>query len=1040
MSRRKWLVRGLVFSVLGGLAAAGLLYQRYTDPATVRRQVVAQLEARFPGATVSLASAHLRLLGGIAVRDLRLVRRDGTDSDDFTYVPAAVIYHDKERLLDGKLAVRKMELYRPRLHVIRRPDGSWNLDGILGPTTPTEPIPTVVVHDGTLVLEDRLRCPGATPIEITNVNVTLVNDPLATVTFRADGHCDLAGTLQASGAWQRSSGEILLSVEAPAVPVKTALVQQLRPYLPEETHLTQELEGTARLRAEVGFHPGTAHPWSHDVSLHLVRGRLAHPRLPLPLTDLDATLHCRDGLLAVESLTAQAGPARVAFGGKLQQRGGDPDLNGHLVVTHLALSREFFDRLPATFHNIQEQFAPAGPVKLDMVFSRVAGRLHKHCILSPEDLSAEFNRFRYPLKHLTGKLDYDFDEARSRDLLTVDLVGYAGLRPVSIKGTVEGTGPAARVALDISGNDMPIDEPLLAALPNTKEDRNKLSLQELARAFHARGLVDFVAFIRHTPGSPDFANRFFVRFHHATVQYDVFAYPLENVTGVLDVLPDHCEFRDFHGTHKEGEVRVHGRTRLGPNHDRLEIHVNGTGILLDDELERNLADKLKTTWKTFAPSGRINFATQVTCLPDREPDLDVTVTALGCSIRPAFFPYDLHELRGTVRYARGWVALGAFRARHGPTVLSVDEGLVYLKPGGGLWTKLTNIRGGPIVPDAAFLHALPPALGKACRELGLRDPVTLTTQLVVDSGPDPAEAPVVYWDGEVGLRDATLQAGIEMDRVTGSVACVGCYNGSQLDGVVGNVLLDEMTVFKQPFRAIRGQFLVPKDSPQTLVVPGLQARLFGGDFGGPLHVEFGPTLRYDMNLTALGVRLEEFGRHNLGPNAEVKGPVTARLWLKGEGADLSRLQGEGSIHVPNGRMYNLPVLLDLLKVPGLRVPDHTAFEEAHATFGIRGPRVIVNRLDLFGNAISLSGQGEMNLDGSDIHLDFYAVWGRIVQMLPPLLNKIPPAVSKQLLKIQMRGRVGDVHYTNEPVPVLVEPLRELLDTLAGREKGERRGY
>jgi hypothetical protein len=1047
MSRRKWLVRGLVFSLLGCLAAAGLLYLRYTDPAVVRRQVIRQLEARFPGAKVSVASAHLRLLGGIAVRDLRLARRDGTDPDDFTYIPSAIIYHDKERLLEGKRAVRKMELYKPRLHIIRRPDGTWNLDGLLGPAAPEELLPTFVIHEGTLIIEDRLRCPGAMPVEIKDVNATLVNDPVATVTFRAEGHCDLAGAIQTSGTWQRRSGEIVLSVQVPAVSVKTSLVQRLKAFLPEVTQQTEELEGIGQLRAEVGYHPGTAHPWSHDVFVHLTQGRLSHPQLPLTLTEVDASLRCREGQLTVEHLTARAGQAQIAFSdGKVQQHGTDNDFSGHLVVTHLPLSPELFTRLPATYHKLQERFAPVGPVKLDLVFGREAGQWRKHCIIEPEDLTAEFQGFHYPLQHITGKLDYDLDPGKQRDRLVVDLVGYAAARPVSVKGTVDGEWPKADMVLTVSGNDLPIDKTLLAALPNSHEEDvhaappkpRSPSVQDVARSFNPRGLVDFVATIRHNRGSEQCSSRYLVRFHDAAVQYEPFAYPIENVTGILDVLPDHYEFRDFHGTHKGAEVRVHGRSGLGPNRDRLEILISGDRVLLDSELEQNLSPALKTTWKTFSPTGRINFLTHVTCLPHQDPDLDVTVTACGCSIRPTFFLYDLQDVRGTVRYAQGWVSFGEFHGRHGATHLSVDEGQVYLKPAGGLWTKLTNIRGSPIVPDAAFLHALPEALGKACSDLGLHDPVTLKTQLIIDSGPDPTVQPVVWWDGEVGLQDATLQAGVELDHVTGHVACLGRYNGRQLDGVVGNILLDELTLFKQPFQAVHGQFEVPKDAPATLVIPGLQARLFDGNIGGPLRVDFGSTPRYEMNLTALGVRLEEFGRHNLGPNAEVSGPVAARLWLRGEGADLSRLQGEGSIHVPSGRMYNLPVLLDLLKVPGLRVPDHTAFEEAHAAFAIRGPRVLVNRLDLYGNAVSLSGKGEMNLDGSDINLDFYAVWGRIVQMLPPVLNKIPPAIGKQLLKIQMRGKVGDVRYTNEPVPVLVEPLKELLEKLAGRESGDKR--
>src|SRR5207249_1047999 len=149
----------------------------------------------------------------------------------------------------------------------------------------------------------------------------------------------------------------------------------------------------------------------------------------------------------------------------------------------------------------------------------------------------------------------------------------------------------------------------------------------------------------------------------------------------------------------------------------------------------------------------------------------------------------------------------------------------------------------------------------------------------------------------------------------------------------------------QPFRKIHTQIEVPLQEPEVLRLPSLKAQLFGGNIGGTARVELGPMLHYEVDLTALGVKLEEFGRHNrLGPNTQLSGQATARLYLRGHGTELAGLEGQGSIDVPNGRIYNLPVLLDLLKVLNLRPPDRTAFEEAHASFGIRGQRVHVNRL------------------------------------------------------------------------------------------------
>ena len=158
------------------------------------------------------------------------------------------------------------------------------------------------------------------------------------------------------------------------------------------------------------------------------------------------------------------------------------------------------------------------------------------------------------------------------------------------------------------------------------------------------------------------------------------------------------------------------------------------------------------------------------------------------------------------------------------------------------------------------------------------------------------------------------------------------------------------------------------------------------------------------------------------------------MYLTGQGTDVHGLEGRGAVDVPSGRMYNLPVLLDLLKALALRLPDRTMFEEAHAAFAVKGPRVTFNRLDLFGNAISINlsdAQGGVNLDGSDLHLDFYAVWGRIVQMLPPMLKPLPAELGKQVLKIEMRGKLGDPHVDLKAVPFLTEPLERLMRRMNG---------
>ena len=180
-----------------------------------------------------------------------------------------------------------------------------------------------------------------------------------------------------------------------------------------------------------------------------------------------------------------------------------------------------------------------------------------------------------------------------------------------------------------------------------------------------------------------------------------------------------------------------------------------------------------------------------------------------------------------------------------------------------------------------------------------------------------------------------------------------------------------------------------------------------------------------MILKALGVKLEQFGKHNIKDSSDLSGEIIAGLYLQGKGEGLNGLRGNGTIDVPEGKMYRLPLLLDLMKWLGLRLPDRTAFEQAHARFNIEGPRVNVEKLDLFGNAISVRGKGSLRLDGSDLDLDLNADWGRISEFLPSTVNRITRGISDQLLKIKVKGSISNAKFEKQIVPFVTNPLKKL---------------
>jgi hypothetical protein len=1046
MSWRKWLVRLLVFSVLGGCACAVLLYQRWTDPSAVREQVVEGLRRLFPGATVSLDGARLNLFGGIVLSELRLSRRDDPDDPEFLHVPKVVVYHDKEHLLGGKLAFRKVELHRPRLRLQRRRDGSWNLAGLLSHEPPDlhAALPTLVITQGILVLDDRLAAPGTPLLEINDFNCTVINDPEVTVTFEGSGASEELGAVRLNGTWQRDTGAVTLALGAAGIPLTPLLVQRLAAHCPDRAGAPApfHLEGKAELQIRAGYQPGASQPLHYETHCQVHDARLIHPRIPIPLEKLEASAHCVNGRLTVERLTADSGPARVELrGGTACAPHPEENFEGVLTVRHLPLTEALANNLPEAVQRLhKEYFRPAGAASVSIACARQGGRwLRHHYTLTPENVAICYTGFPYPCDGLNGTIEYD----HLLGLTTVNVAGFAGGQPVKVCGTWRGSKEQADVNLEITATGLKVDEKLIKALP-TEE------LRKVAESFHPSGRCHSKVTVAHAPGAPAAAyhNTFLIDFYDLAMKWDGFPYPLEDVRGSLHVYPDHWEFRDFHGTHRGGTVFVRGQTFPQAPADadkeaRLLLEIYGQQISLDKDLRDAFKDMpaLARAWDTFAPAGRLSFGARIDRVPGRDQDLDITLDVRGCSLQPTFFPYVLHDLSGQLRYHKDQVVVSKFTARHKQTRLSLEKGVVDLYANGGFYADLADLRGNPVVPDEEFLTALPEGLRASADGVKLRDPFAIRTRLVIAQAGDPGSLPDMYWDGQMWVRDAKLELGVDVEDVTATAACVGRHNGRQMVGLSGNVLIERAKVFNQPFHDAHARLLVRPAKPDELAV-ALYAPAFGGEVSGEALVKFHSDLSYELNLTASQIRLEEFGKHNFGAQASLSGVAGARLHLTGQGSGVGNLEGNGSIDVPyttGTRLYNLPLLLDLLKFLGLRWPDRTLFEEAHATFAIHGNRANITRLDLQGNVVSLWGRGDVNLDGTDIQLDFYPSWARVEQVLPPVVRSIPPAISKNLLKIEVRGKVTgdpkDIAFHKKPVPGLVDPILQMRDLVSGKKSG-----
>jgi AsmA-like C-terminal region len=662
MALRTWIIRGLILTALSGVGYGLWWAQSYVSPDAVRAALLETLHEQFPDTDIVVGSAHIRVFGGISIRDLTITRR-GEDRPFFT-APSGTIYHDKEQISRGRLSIRKVELDSPTLAVERRADGTWSLEGLGTDSAPGVALPTLVVQKAKLLLVD--RGPDPMPaIKLDDVNFTLVNDPAPTyLVVKGSANLTLADGLStrvaATARLHLANAQLAVRAELPEVTFDRSLAALVSRYQPDFAEVANALAGSAGIRVELNYEPNR--PLQYDLSVSARSIRVASEWLPAPVDIARGTVRIRNGGVVVDQLVANIGGASATVsletrapsrkptpeGGRTAptvlvsrtstvdgQRSPFADLEDQLEridvnLNNLTVDAALFERLPEEFKRLRDRFSPAGTLGIGYRFSRPAPDAWKREIeLRPARLAIRHDKFRYPLRDVTGTVRQtatpEGEEAR------VELSGTAGGQRVDLTGSVRGPGPDPAIALRISGTGLPIDEALADALPHRKH-------AELLRGLRATGRADFVVEVKQEAGRNLLENVIRLDVHDVSINFKAFPYPLDRLRGKIILfvtvndserpvrpgepiapLPesDRIELRDVTARHGAGTVWMKGDNLPIPNtrDRRLTLSIWGKDCPIDERFREALAAiKLELVNDVLRPEGALTFAVDVNAI------------------------------------------------------------------------------------------------------------------------------------------------------------------------------------------------------------------------------------------------------------------------------------------------------------------------------------------------------------------------------------------------------------------------------------------
>jgi hypothetical protein len=169
--------------------------------------------------------------------------------------------------------------------------------------------------------------------------------------------------------------------------------------------------------------------------------------------------------------------------------------------------------------------------------------------------------------------------------------------------------------------------------------------------------------------------------------------------------------------------------------------------------------------------------------------------------------------------------------------------------------------------------------------------------------------------------------------------------------------------------------------------------------------------------------LAQFAKENVRGRQRLNGKVQANVELQGTGRSLHALRGGGSIRLRDADIYELPVMVALLKIINMREPDTTAFTRSDIDFRIQGEHVLLDRINFSGDAISLLGLGQMNFD-RQINLTFHSIVGRTEHQVP-ILRSVLGEASQQIMQIRVEGTIDNPTTRSEAFPRVSQAIQRL---------------
>lgn len=1077
---------GQLIVVILVVGCGGWLLFQNTVHRQLRDRVQAKIsdQLRETGLLAKLGQARFHEGQGIQLNNLQIELANATSSgpcsrieiyEVFIHAPATMT-----QLASSELKIRSIELRRAKLTVVRNADGQWDFKDVIASLAALKcdsPIP-ISMTDCEVRIVDQSTSPSV-PITLTNVNLEaqpIVHDGRELLQITGGFQSSVISQIEFTTFLDNQTQTWQTQVGATNASLSGDLIALLPPAVRAELKELQSVSGKIDIDATA-----TGKLSLDEMPSILIKGKVKQltiddTRLPFPIRNVSANFEVNNHEFSISNASGKLGLGD--FSVNYWQRGfierEQWHCDGILTQFNFDNSPRLSKWLPAYCKKFCYEYSPAGTSNIEFDLTDNGHELKRRIIGDLTNMSFSFIGLPYKVENTVGRVTW------IGDLCNFDVRSFSGREAIDFKGHAKGLGkePTYEINISVPG-ELPIDQKMHDAISV------KPKFAQVLRAFRPTGRLGGIGKIEKRLPNGVINKTFDIRLKHCSIRHDNFDYPIHNIVGLVHTENDDYTFSEISGSNSSGNVTCNGNwnpinglnvrflCESVPLDDQLRFALKPElREIWNGFRPRGTMDFMRIDMRL--PYGDSEVDLNVEARMEKTKD---EAAANYVSIHPVWFPYEINHLVGTVNIGDGKITLKDCEGTHQRTTLFCQGDGRYSDEAWSI--KLRNLLVTSLKVDEDLLVAVPRELAPPIRQLnyqGLLDvsgEVTIAgtsgtksnrqsaTQFAMHETSDRAggdfetgaQSPIpnylppsssLAWDVRFDMTQANMLVGVPVKNVFGSVQLVGVYDGKNAE-CRGELNIDSLTIYNAQITNIKGpiwldnsrvsagkfsggidESSVSNISPisNPIGIPdSVTGRLHKGIVKLDARMDTGGHNQYYLQATladgCLSTACREFGAES----DKIDGRSFAAVRLAGNCTGIHSQRGEGTIQLRDANIYELPVFLRLLKILNIGQLNRTAFDSSNIDFTVQGENIDFNRMEFLGDAISLIGNGRMNLD-REIDLNFYSIVGRN-RFNIPVLSDLYHASSQKILCINVDGTLENPQTHRHVLPQLNDSIRQL---------------